>query len=484
VDLNGGAIVTYSRRNALAIFGAATAAATLSAAVPARAASQPYLRWYLDRTDNDGRIAVSAVCPVPIVAIKARILSSRAGSELAAFTLFDRLYGADLDGVWQSRDRVLLPQLGTYWIMWEVHSADGGVVIAEREFAYWLRILFSTPLVDRDFVDVRHRKVNLACSASKQHPGTLEAFPAVGIPIGVNTYYPGLSRTETVPVEVAADGSFQAELTLDGSAHLFATTLEPAPGDFFFYSTSEVNMMRAVSTPTRVTARVADTPVDLGKTTEVSGLLEEFYDGVWSPLPNRKVAVTFQTLTFPGPTEPLHVATTDQNGRFVQTVTPPGYGLYEVWFNQTFEQVEVEAFYELSWTRTDPVAPRRSVIISELRVATPWDTSKYGLWEIRGTTDPTLESGTVQIQRRADSGEWETIAIAYDDSMVGSNFMARVTLTNSCYLRAFVPGTEYLVPSASPVFYLNVLPLRPSPEGGRPPLPGVGSRELLPVQEM
>jgi hypothetical protein len=284
-----------NRRHTLSVLGLAAAATALPASA-ARASTSPKVGAGSSVTDN-GCLWAIAQCAVPVVSVRARLLTADRTTELVATDLALMPGESATDGRWESPPLTGIP-LGNHWVEVEATSEDGGVGTVSRVCVLWITATVAitvTPTV----VDDDHRVVTVNGTAMGRHPLTGVVAPVAGKPVTIRCLYYPIPLPDAPPLLIvtsAPDGSFTADLTLAGNA-LIQAEVGYSPWDTLMtYSVSPQIQVTTDIRSSRLTAEVADTGLNSGESTTVEGRLEGLADGQWRPLSCRVILIGFVTL--------------------------------------------------------------------------------------------------------------------------------------------------------------------------------------------
>ncbi len=461
----------FSRRHAVTVFGAATAAVLLPAASRA-AGTTPTLHWTGSVSGDYGRLRVSAACPASITAIKVHVIGPD-GVERAVVTEFDLHEGTAAGGEWRSRELLQLPEFGQYRTDVELTSGDGGQLYALNAyggFYYVPQTVFEGFTFTPDVLDAEHRSTVLRARVMAQHPGTLATTPVVGKEAEVRVQYDKATLVSDGATAVSdQDGWLTVPLTLKGSGKVQISTRGGNPAFGVIERWIELKL-----TPTRLTVTLTDKSPLTNQPVGVSGLLERFSDGAWHPVAGEKVIGVWDDYSsmFPGG------VLTDGEGRFSKAVVPPGGAK-----SCTLQYFGSDAlFYAPVTTEVTGLSIRRRVRVDSFTV-TRAGTPRNQYSKVQGYViypDGYVRGHTsVLIQVSADGvGGWTTLATLPADTPEGGGYVFRAPLRlgGSRFVRAHVPaGDEFVVATSEVRAVSGVLWRQPSqvPGGsaGRVPSP-------------
>jgi hypothetical protein len=448
----------YSRRDAVVILGAAAVAAALPAGA-ALAGTTPTIYSWGGAPNPQGLLAIVAGATTTISGILARVRAGEGGSVLAIVETFDLSTDPSENGqLWLSRNPLLLPNLGTFWIEWEVHTVDGGMATVAGRFEYWAQAVLSiaaSPMT----VDTDHRSVDASGRIMGRHPGTMELSPLAGFPVGLMVVYnDGIHGGYATDVSSDADGYFGAVQPFATSGQIWAWALS-APERFVRYAAqAETPIITMIVTATRLHLEADATKVVKGTPVHVRGQLEQQSAGGWVAFAGQRVAVNTSwdsTSSF---------FTTDTDGWFSATVTPPAPGTVNAAFNN--DRWAGDPYFAEAWANLDIRVLRPVTIEDYFTVTHSRDPRKPSTWDVVGYLKDGTDPANVQIQTRySDAVPWRTIKTVQTENLVsntgGRQFKAELEIYGPTFVRAFVAETNYTLEAASKqIFVVGSVPRR------------------------
>ncbi|MBO3746103.1 hypothetical protein J5X84_08510 [Streptosporangiaceae bacterium NEAU-GS5] len=325
------------------------------ASAQARRQGQITVNWAGSVNEDLGKIHTSITSTAPIATIKAHILSA-AGAELARTTDFALTSGSTTDGIWTTRGRVRVAELGSYRIDIEVTATDGTHVTAAQagQFVYMVRTVFDPLTSSPATVDQSHRTITVSGRAFGIWPGTGERKPlGRGFPIGLSISYldknGGFSGFDRAELTTDAHGRFRHRLTLLASAEFTAAFVYDNVHFGYISGNSEALVIRPVEAATEIQVTVTPARVDFGHEVTVSGLARRRSPAGWRPLANTELGVV--TSNF----DTLPAVTTDANGRYSFTFVPWDTGTITVAF-YTEDSYTANAITTVPFTVAHPAA--------------------------------------------------------------------------------------------------------------------------------
>ncbi|MFG1681610.1 hypothetical protein ACGFNP_15720 [Nonomuraea sp. NPDC049269] len=314
------------------------------------------INWSGSDEGDLGKIRVSTTSDQPIATLKAHVISAT-GGELATIDDFALTSGTSTNGIWTTRTRVQLTDLGTYRIDVEATDTEGTHVTAERtgQLIYMVKTVFDPLTPSRATVDYTHRHVTVKGRLYGIWPGSGERKPlGQGFPISFGISYlnktGGYAGFDHAELTTDAKGRFRHSLTLKMGAEFRATY--PYSNDHLWYmsGTSDKLIVKAKESATEVTANVAPARVNAGDPLTVSGLARWRSPAGWQPIPDTKLSVRVEN-TNGAPTS----VTTDAQGRYSLTFVPYTTGTVTVAY-YTEDPFKAHASTTIAFTVAHPAS--------------------------------------------------------------------------------------------------------------------------------
>lgn len=327
----------FRTRAAWAAIG--TAAALLLTGVPAAYAAEgaetaegqaPDVRWADSVSDDLGTLEVSIRSDSAITGITAHIVSPATGREVAvvgtdAFTLAS---GTADDGVWNTKQPLDLPSLGSYDVRVEATDADGDHTVdnAAGSLAYYVVAVFENMRTDRTEVDTDHREVRVDGDLKGRWPGTRELKPLADhrVDLDVDHWTEDTVRTD-------AEGHFSGTVTVNEADPVQAVYRHDGAHPHVLYGESSPIPIgvRQVATRWTIEAPAAARTVDFGQEVTITATLERETPEGWVPFEGQSGGVLFEPSSG-GQFASVGYFTTGADGRISFTHTPWETGTFRV----------------------------------------------------------------------------------------------------------------------------------------------------------
>jgi hypothetical protein len=402
------------------------------------------VNWANSVDDDLGVLQVSVTSAQAVTHLKAHVLSSDTGEEVASTEDFVLNSGTAEDGVWRTKDTFKLEHLGTYAVTIDVTAADGTQVTADRVggLSYYARTVFEPLTSDPAAVDYAHRDVTVHGRLMTRSPGTRELSPFAGATVWVDymVYDRNDNPTDNGGAEAhtGADGRFSFTRTLTGKADFDAYYSYENEFPYYIGGISDTLTVGVKQAPVRVTAAATPDTVDAGGQITVSGQATWKSPTGWRPLAG---AVLFLDAA-PGTPE----VTTDADGHYSATVVP-------------YVSTDVVVRYEVQ----DPFMgdgaskPVKVTVVqpSAIRDFEAARGEEAGTVEVSGDLDfPGPESpgeATVDIQFSTDGTTWHREATLPADH----HFSGTITADQPGYWRAHYPGATMFQPATSDAVHVD-----------------------------
>ncbi|MEV4114316.1 hypothetical protein [Nonomuraea sp. NPDC049695] len=267
----------------------------------------------------------------PIATLKAHVVSA-AGEKLATVDDFALTSGTPTSGIWTTRSRVQLTELGSYRIDVEATDAQGAHITAERtgRLSYMVRTVFDPLIPSRTTIDYAHRNVTVRGRAYGIRPGSGVRKPlGQGFPISLSINYldkqGGYAGFDHADLTTDAKGRFRHSLTLKMGAEFTATY--PYSNDHLWYlsGTSDKLIVKATESATQVQVHVDPARINAGDPLTVSGLARWRSLAGWRPLADTTLNVWVENTN-----DAPRSVTTDAEGRYSLKFVPYTTGTINV----------------------------------------------------------------------------------------------------------------------------------------------------------
>ena len=419
--------------------------ATLGLTTPAAAfAADPSIvvNWANSVDDDLGVLQVSVTSAQEITRLKAHVLSSDTGEELASTEDFVLDSGTAANGVWRTKDTFKLDHLGTYPVTIDATAADGTQVTADRVggLSYYARTVFE-PLTYPATVGYARRDVTVHGRLMIRSPGTRELSPFAGATVRVD--YMAYDRIDNPTddgggeAHTDADGRFSYARTLTGKTDFDAYYSYEYEFPYYIGGISDDLIVGVQQAPVHVTATATPDKVDAGGQITVSGQATWESPTGWKPL----AGAVFFLDGAPGTPE----VTTDADGRYSATVVP-------------HVSTDVVVRYEVQDPfMGDGVSEPVKVTVVQPSVIRDFEAARgeAGHVEVSGELDfPGPQSpgdAAVDIQFSADGTTWHREATLPADH----RFSATIAADQPGYWRAHYPGATMFQPATSAAVYVD-----------------------------
>jgi hypothetical protein len=419
--------------------GALALGAVLSALlVPtqAMASTSPVITAVAPAPGDPGRLRVTASSDSAITGFTVTLKGPWGGPTTVTVTALHLISGTGSDGQWETDGRIVLTDYGRYDVTTTAVDADGDVTATPFTSIvdYQWQVVAGTVTHDRASLDHLHPSLTVTGQVDKLDPRT-----------GTRSAWSGLN----VDLASAGDGSVQGITAADGS---FSLTLRPqTPVDartvaYNVYAGAQLVHSGSYTehlAPTRITATSSASRVPFGSDLTITGTLELFGSGAWSPAP--AVALSYAGGETPGQ------VTTDDSGSFTVSTRMVQSGTVHV---------DLSSYTTHPWLADSSASFPTSVVV---RTTVEWfqpAINEFSELTVHGSVVP-LESsfypagGKVYVQRSADGRTgWTTLG--YLRISDGGSFDVAAYLSNPAgYFRLYgVPSGDF-APSYSRVVHLS-----------------------------
>ncbi|MFF3671869.1 hypothetical protein [Microtetraspora malaysiensis] len=296
--------------------------------------SQITINWSNSHPDDLGKLRISATSTYPIAAFKAHVMSD-SGQELATAKDFALTSGTDTNGVWTTRSRIQIAELGLYGVTVEATDSEGNHITAERvgNLTYMAKTEFAPFKSDRATVNYSRRDVIVSGRLLGRWPGTGESKPLAGRNVTLTIAYlnrdnGGYDGFDLAELTTDADGRFSHPITLQQAAEFSASYYHDSAFPGYLSGISDKLVVGVHESATQIKIRLSSDRINAGDQLTVSGTARWHSPDGWRPLADTALTIGIEY----GSGGPIESVTTDANGRFSMTLTPYTRGTVSVGF--------------------------------------------------------------------------------------------------------------------------------------------------------
>jgi hypothetical protein len=424
-------------RAAWAAFGTVALLLTGTPAANAAEGQAPDVRWASSVSDDLGTLAVGISSDSAITGIRAHIVSAATQQEVAVVEndAFELVSGTPDNGVWNTKQPLDLPDLGTYNVRIEATDADGDRTTdnSAGSLAYHVAAVLEDVRTDRTEVDTDHRQVRVDGLLKGRWPATRELKPLADHPVDLDVDY----WTENT-VRTDAEGRFSGTVTVNGAVPVQAVYRHVNERPNVLYGGSPLMQIgvRQVATRWTVQTPAEARTIDFGQEVALTATLERETPQGWVPFAGQSGGVLFESPSG-GHWTSVGYFTTGEDGKVTFTHTPWETGSFRV------SSRSDDPFIAPASVNSTQITVLRASVFTSFSATRTQDRSVHVEGAIDFPDGWTPATIPVHIQYSRDGRQW-TDLLTTEASWSGSGhaFSADIADARRGYFRAHFEATD------------------------------------------